>query len=261
MTNRLYFLLAIPFAIACEPKLVAGTWDCPEITSADAGADPALDPDRAPVVVPWSSGFEDGFCGFKRVGGFCYQSGDDAFTAVTSPVHSGKKSAAFQITAVPPAGQARCVRRGQLPSTAYYGAWYNIPVAATDLDNWNLFHFQGGEGEEGTPLRGLWDVTITPDDAGTLRLSIYDFLHTTWHHAPSPVPFGTWFHIQVYLKRAADTRGAFALYQDGELAVDLQDLVTDDSTYGQWYVGNLARNLTPSESTLYVDDVTISDTL
>src|SRR5262245_13516037 len=160
MTNRLHFLLAIPFALACEPKLVAGTWDCPKVTSADAGTDPALDPDLAPIAIPWSSGFEDGFCGFTRVGGFCYQTGDDTFTAVTSPVHSGSKSAEFKISAEPPGGgQARCVRRGQLPAAAYYGAWYYIPVAATDLDNWNLFHFQTGSGEEGAPLHGIWDIT------------------------------------------------------------------------------------------------------
>ena len=264
MTNRLYLLLAIPFAIACEPKLVAGTWDCPNVASADAGTDPALDPDRTQVETPWSSGFEDGFCGFKRVGGFCYQTGADTYTAVTSPVHSGTQAAEFKIMAMLPGGQARCVRRGQLPTAAYYGAWYYIPVAPTELDNWNLFHFQSGD-DDMVDFHGTWDVTITPDDNGTLRLSIYDFLSNnglgSWHHSPTAVPFGAWFHIQVYLKRATDATGAFALYQDGKLAVDLQDLVTDDSIYGQWYVGNLARNLTPPESTLYVDDVSISDTL
>lgn len=35
---------------------------------------------------------------------------------------------------------------------------------------------------------------------------------------------------------------------------------TDDSTWGQWYVGNLASDLEPVDSTLFVDDLTVSAT-
>jgi hypothetical protein len=42
---------------------------------------------------------------------------------------------------------------------------------------------------------------------------------------------------------------------------DLTNILTDDSSVGQWYVGNLATGLTPPASTLYVDDVTIRATL
>jgi hypothetical protein len=59
------------------------------------------------------------------------------------------------------------------------------------------------------------------------------------------------------LKRAADATGEVALYQDGELLIQATDLITDDSSWGQWYVGNLAQGLTPPDSTLYVDDVTL----
>ena len=34
-------------------------------------------------------------------------------------------------------------------------------------------------------------------------------------------------------------------------------IVTDTTDFGQWYVGNYVHQLTPPESTLYVDDVTI----
>ena len=42
------------------------------------------------------------------------------------------------------------------------------------------------------------------------------------------------------------------------MAVHLTGLVTDDTDWGQWYVGNLADALVPPASTVYVDDVTIS---
>jgi hypothetical protein len=73
----------------------------------------------------------------------------------------------------------------------------------------------------------------------------------------TPIPIGEWFHLELYLKRAADATGEVALYQDGELLFRATDLITDDSDWAQWYVGNLATDLTPPESTLYVDDVTI----
>ena len=48
-----------------------------------------------------------------------------------------------------------------------------------------------------------------------------------------------------------------ALYQDGALLLEVTGIVTDDTDVAQWYVGNLAKALTPPDSTLYVDDVTI----
>ena len=73
----------------------------------------------------------------------------------------------------------------------------------------------------------------------------------------SPIPIGEWFHLELYLKRATDATGEIALYQDGELLIEATDLITDDSSFGQWYVGNYADGRTPADSTLYVDDVTI----
>jgi hypothetical protein len=43
--------------------------------------------------------------------------------------------------------------------------------------------------------------------------------------------------------------------------VDFANLITDDTDWGQWLVGNYAEALAPPESTVYVDDVTIRATL
>jgi hypothetical protein len=75
------------------------------------------------------------------------------------------------------------------------------------------------------------------------------------------VPIGKWFHIVFFWKRAKDTSGEVSLYQDGERVVDLTNLVTDDSDWDQWYVGNLATALQPPQSTVYVDDITIRASL
>ena len=95
---------------------------------------------------------------------------------------------------------------------------------------------------------------------GGLMLYLYDFSRPQAHFRLDalPVPIGRWFHIEVYLRRASDDRGAIALYQDGEPLVELTDLPTADSEWAQWYVGNLADALQPSRYTLYVDDVSIT---
>ena len=75
------------------------------------------------------------------------------------------------------------------------------------------------------------------------------------------LPIGAWVHLQVYLKRAADETGELAVYQDGEEALRLTGIITDESEWGQWYVGNWAKDIEPPESTVYVDDVSITETL
>jgi hypothetical protein len=119
---------------------------------------------------------------------------------------------------------------------------------------------QGGEAD----LRhGLWDVSLHNGDDGQLYLHLFNQLNNVIHNPPveRAIPIGEWFHIQLFFRRAADASGEIALYQDGELLVRLADTVTDDTTQGAWYVGNWADNLVPPEITVYVDDVTLRDTL
>jgi hypothetical protein len=72
------------------------------------------------------------------------------------------------------------------------------------------------------------------------------------------MPIGAWFHVEMWLKRATDATGEVSVYQDGVSVLHLTHPITDDSTFQQWYVGNLSTNMNPVESTLYVDDVSVS---
>jgi hypothetical protein len=247
---------ALVVLAACEPQLLVGQWTCSE----EAGA-PVPDK-RDPIAVPWSTGFENRFCDYTELAGFCYNDPRSAsYATVTSPVHSGNFAAAFSVSSGNSrASQTRCVRQGVLPAEAYYGAWYFVPAPATSAAVWNLIHFQGGDP---SAQHGLWDVSLVETPTGDLELVVYDFLTTGAHRPPDqpPVPIGAWFHLQLYLKRAADATGEVALYVDGQQLLDLKDVITDDSDWGQWYVGNYADGPMPSDSTLYVDDVTISATL
>jgi hypothetical protein len=247
---------------ACEPKLTIGNWACPQAISSER-TDAAVALSRESFVLPWSTGFEDGFCDYAVVGGYCYSAGLATFEIVSAPVHSGQRAAAFKVIADDSLTnyQARCVREGTLPTAAYYGAWYFIPFANTSTSLWNLIHFQGATSSSGT-FEGTWDISMVNKEGGGLRLSVYDFVNaetpdTT--NAPA-IPIGSWFHLEVYLKRAADASGEITVFQDGATVLHLSGLSTDKSQWGQVYIGNFALYLEPDESTLYVDDVTISAT-
>jgi hypothetical protein len=273
-------LAAAYLGAACNPEYVVGIWACPSTSSSsssDAAMDGGTDEAGAPFPSPWSTGFEDGFCGYQVSGGYCYSHGPASYKLVTSPVHSGRFAAAFTVDStrpdnMDPDAHARCVQRGVLPNAAYYGAWYLIPSLQANSGNWNLIHFQGGS-SPADRLHGLWDVSLINDSNGGLKLNLFDFLGTpNIATNTKTIPIGSWFHIEIYLQRAADAMGEIIVYQDRPRGADaaaaaqhevfhLNNVVTDDSSFAEWYVGNLATSLMPADSTVYVDDVEISETL
>lgn len=248
---------------ACEPKLVVGKVvvkeECEVPGEPDGAAGASSEPLEIPV--PWSTGFETGFCDFAQFG-YCYERPGASHVVVSEPVHEGRGAAEFTVTSSPTEPQARCVLRGTMPRDAVYGAWYYVPALARNTANWNLFHFRSGApGALPADMHGIWDVSLGNGPDGSLHLYVLglDGVFRTPDPAP-PIPIGAWFHIQFRLKRAADATGAIALYQDGELLVDEVPAATDDGEFGEWYVGNLATGLTPRASTIYVDDVSITAT-
>jgi len=245
-------------AAACVDDVDVGRWKCATST----GKPPALDAGGASVTdlmaVPWGTGFEDGFCDYAAVHGFCYSNTEATYDIVTSPVHSGKRAAAFRVSsdAAKDARQARCVREGALPSEATYGAWFYVPASATNGDNWNLMHFQYGDPDAPTKV---WDVSLGNAADGSLYLYLYDSKRTMVRTPKSPpkVPIGSWFHVEFYWRHATDTSGEVTLFQDGEQTLDVKNISTSDTPPARWYVGDLVDALDPPDSTIYVDDVAI----
>jgi hypothetical protein len=252
-------------ATACAPKLDVGSWSCGQapLDAPDGGGRTVAS--TLPIAVPWATSFEDGFCGYTHAGGWCYVGvkGREAYALTDSVAHSGHEAAAFSITATGRGEHTRCVREGILPAAAYYGAWYYVPIATTNAGNWNLLHFQGGDDGH-----NLWDINLVNLDDGGFSVVVRDFPNASntiagMIRTPAPVAevrVGAWFHLVFYLARAPDTTGSIALYVNDRSVMEVTGIITDDSDWGQWYVGNLADNLTPTDSTVYVDDVTIRDT-
>lgn len=252
-------ILLLLGSLSCRPDLIVGSWTCDDSGASVPPAEQTAPPEE--LELPWHTGFEDGFCGYADPGGFCYANPDASYELVSSPVHSGDHAAAFHIPGDPNRDglQARCARTGLLPEAAYYGAWFYVPAAVTSIDLWNLFHFDGNGADV---HHDLWDVSLAVNPDGTLRAYVFDFLRMVTREADTDgeVPVGEWFQLEVYWERATDPSGTFELYVDGNLVLSLTDLVTDDSDQGEWYVGSLATDLMPRPNTLYVDDVTISET-
>ena len=270
--------IAIAFAFltsACSSKLVIANFVCDEPQNVGAQASASVEDDAGDVgdagatfAFPWSTGFETGFCDYLAGGGFCYVSGQGAaqYRIVTSPVHSGKYAAKFTVVAIKPDTNSRCVREGILPEQAYYSAWYYIPQVATvpttpdQTKNglWNLFHFQVGE--PGAEFYGIWDISLINDDHGGMGLVLYQFKGPA-HHLDS-IPIGAWFHLELFLKLASDNTGEVELFLNDAPIYQQAGFVTNPygSRFGQWYVGNLADTITPTDSTLYVDDVSVGPT-
>jgi hypothetical protein len=253
--------LAIAWLVlSCEPTVVIGSCAAPP----EAGAGTGGSTDDNALSMPWSTSFEDGLCGYHTAGGFCYARHGASLEIVEPPVrHMGKFAAAFTVTADDSTldrSQTRCVREGIMPPSAYYGAWYFIPALATNADNWNLFHFLGGTSKADPDPHPLWDISLA-NAGGNLELSVYDFLHKTQRltSGVDPVPIGRWFRIRIKIVRSAQANGEIIVLQDEKVALHLIDLTTDDTEWGQWYVGNFVKTLEPKLSTLYVDDITISE--
>jgi hypothetical protein len=254
-------LLFASLLTACDKQLEVAVCDIAETAMPDGGLGDAGTSSSTGFVFPWSTGFESGFCGYARPAGFFYLRGTATYEIVTSPVHSGHFAAAYTTNSDPNAlgTQARCVRQGTFPASAYYGAWFYIPSTRIESGIWNLMHISGNDSPSG-PARGLWDVSLAQLDDGQLRVTVWNFIAQSSPNlslAPA-VPIDTWFHLEFYLKRASDATGEVALYQDDQMVLQLTGLVTDDSSWGQWYVGSYATGLSPAKTTMYVDDVSLN---
>jgi len=246
--------------IGCEPALRVGDLECSPGHGGAATRNANGVYNEGPLPAPWQTSFDDGFCEYQYLAGFCYSDSSSSNRLVESPVHTGPFAVAFDMNPSDHGGerQTRCVREGVLPSEAYYGAWYYVPSDLSAAHVWNLFHFQGGP--VGERLAGLWDVSMD-DSNGALTAYVLN-LRDSRHHeptSPTPIPKDRWFQLEFYLKSAPDATGEVALYQDGQELLRVTDVVTNDTPFAQWYVGNFAGNIPPNSptSTLYVDDVSV----
>lgn len=219
-------------------------------------------------------------------------SGDAEVQMVTSPTRSGD----FALRLInwnvdgshSPGVRMRVQRLGadpeNLPTDAYYSAWYFVPFPIEGRDN--VFQFKQADvdewDDEGNPVhqtrRMLSKVSMDWDGSG------YDLEYRTrinqttgaWRDGPADalftadtnLPVGRWFHLEMRYVWSDHGRGRSTLWVDGSQVWDLIDLYTEANNLvykqepRQWAVNHYLSDeqgyVDPGDSWIFVDDAVIS---
>jgi hypothetical protein len=154
--------------------------------------------------------------------------------------------------------QAALFRNGPFPSEAYYSAWFRLSETHTTA-YWAIMKIQALMNPTDTMPINVWDLVLESDDMGTLTLFLSDHRNSiTVARSTMPVPIGVWFHVEMFLKAAADTTGRIAVWQDGVQVLSVDNYNTAPSDQLLFGVGNIATAITPTLATILIDDAAIS---
>lgn len=244
-------LSALLALVACDPNVVIGAIRADgnggagaggAATSGGGGATLLFEARHEVDLSDWTSDGSDE--------GYLYCPADQA-VVTTARVHSGSGSVRISIDT---AGGATpiCQMLRRTPSArAYYGAWFFVERDHQAFDWWTIFFFK-------TKTTSHWDLGMYRD--GYTSFGLYDHAHneSTFASAMPRLPIARWFQIEAYLAYAPDMPTELEVWLDGTsmLRLTLDEAPSDLF----WGLGNEAGGLSPSESTLYIDDVTISPT-
>jgi hypothetical protein len=231
------------------------------------------------MSVLWAADHETGDLSQWRVaeGGGEYNSGLATATVSQDVAHSGRYS--VKSTILTPYSDTSGVRLFRWHEAAvhpecYYSAWYYFPRVYT-ASWWNIFQFKSEKGELNDPF---WYVQVgnRPSGAMCLYLSWWpnlwpsrgvegphrgekganDYLQTLLD-----LPVGQWVHIEVFLHQSADFGGRLTVWQNGTQILE-QDAVrtrySGPAGANQWAACHYSDGLSPSPSTIYIDDAVIS---
>jgi CARDB/Polysaccharide lyase len=247
--------------VVAMPIRVAGTTASP--------APPPLPPSSR---VLWSAGFETGDksewykpgIGESGDGGGEFNSGTTVSQVVTNPIHSGHYALKATITTPSTAG-VRLFRWDEPRAHAalYYSAWYYVPqVYMPDPNNnwWIIWQWKVSPGiyYSSDPY---YIIELLKRSDGTMYLQLGNW-YTKVRSAPlvtKNIPIDQWFHIEVFYDCQVSNTGRVTVWQDGVLLWDLQNVPTRNANSTcEWSIANYSDQVSPSPTTIYVDDVAIS---
>lgn len=264
--------------LGCGPEIILGDGESPLPLAGAAtggtgggsttgGAAPAADEPWPPGELVWSTDHEVGDFSDWEDGGDFY-GGEYEWGDVNSYVDLGvgrdeSNGVVADINTVArgeTSGGVRMYRRVEA-SAAYYSAWFRLEEAHRVTDWWSIFLFHARD--ESLSLENdvsLWDVRLVNDEAGRLALQFFD--HDTMRGTSSPlgagrVTPGTWFELKAYLDYRPPNETRLIVWQDDALLFDMKRLHTAPEEHVYWCVGNGAAELSPADSTLYLDDAAV----
>jgi Polysaccharide lyase len=226
--------------------------------------------------IVWSADHETGDLGqwYADVGGGEFNSGTGTVSVSQDAVRSGKYALKTIIQAPHPSGQSAVRLFRWKESHAYdeacYSAWYYFPQRYVPAEWWNIFSFKSRNGENND---AFWQLQIGNRASGEM------YLYLTWWGAPlegphpgesglrhypqwlKDVPVGRWTHLQVYLRQSRAFDGQIVVWEDGVALFNLNNVRTrypDAHGQNEWSVNNYSDRISPTPTTFYIDDATIS---
>jgi hypothetical protein len=222
----------------------------------------AGDTDAATSIL-WQATFEPGdlseWTG-DGSGGIYMDSHSTAPAASAAVAHRGRFSGIATFAPTSPAAWSYLYRDQPSLPDAYYGAWFFIP-ATLQINSWlSLHHFGYHPTAGSTDTMPVWDFHVYPTASGSLAARLYESSSTRSFEQTNPlvVAPATWVHFEIRFRKAADASGQITVWQDGTQILDVTGIVTAPTEWGQWDAGGGSNDTTPTPSTVYLDDATIS---
>jgi cysteine-rich repeat protein len=169
-----------------------------------------------------------------------------------------------------------------LPDEAYHSAWYYIPAGIDVINWWSIMDWKSayvrpdGSGSS-DPVYSL-NIIDNPD--GSYHARIYDHVGDDGRYNSPPGlgfvarsdttwPTDEWTHLECYYRWSMNPDGRITCWINGELAWDLQGIVTefDYTLVGyenrdigrRWKINHYSDGLSPSQVSIYVDDAAVAD--
>lgn len=217
---------------------------------------------KAAGGIIWKTDFEDGSLNAFSSGGGGgeFNSGNADATVSTDVAHSGKRSAKLTISANGSDTGARLHRwtEPDRNQKAYYSAWYYFPQRVDVRGGWwNIMQFKSRTSSRNDPW---WIVYVGNRSDGSMYVYLRDWVHKrSYTQNVANLPVGKWVHLEVYFEETSSSNGRVTLWQDGVQLLDLRNVQTGYSGgRNTWGITNYASSLSPSPTTIYVDDAVIA---
>lgn len=212
--------------------------------------------------VVWSTDFEDGTLNAWSAGGGggMFNSGNANVTVTNERAYSGSRSAKMTINANGSDTGARLHRWTEADryKGAYYSARYFFPQRVNVQGGWwNIFQFKSRTSSRNDPF---WILYVGNRSDGSMYIYLRDWINKrSYQQNVANLPVGKWVHLEVYYEEASDNSGRVTVWQDGVQLFDVRNVRTGYSGgRNTWGVTNYASRLSPTPTTIYVDDAVIA---
>jgi cell division septation protein DedD len=195
--------------------------------------------------------------------GGIYNTNTGKATISTDVAHSGTHALKMNINS-PNNGSPQGARvfrwqESRTKQPLYYSVWYYIPQQYKPQNWWDVLEFKS---RNATRNDAFWQLNIGNRTDGSMNFYLYNWVNSkSFTQNIANIPVGKWFNVEIYYQQAADNTGKITVWQDGVQIFDQTGVTTmfaDAIESANFAVTNYTDNITPANTTIYVDDIKIS---